>query len=44
MRNQRLEDIDPLEEKYRRAQSVEEQTVEEALLSHLNPLIEDHLI
>ena len=46
MRNRRLEDIDPLEEKLRDARSVEqdEQTVEEALLSHLNPLIEDQLI
>ncbi len=46
MRNQRLEDIDPMEEKLRGARSVErdEQTVEEALLSHLAPLIEDRLI
>ncbi len=46
MRTQRLEDIDPEEEKLRGARSVEqdEQTVEEALLSHLNPLIEDQLI
>jgi len=46
MRNQRLEDIDPTEEKLRGARSVEqdEQTVEEALLSHLGPLIEDRLI
>ena len=46
MRNQRLDDIDPEEEKLRGARSVEEdeQTVEEVLLSHLNPLIEDHLI
>ncbi len=46
MRNQRLEDIDPEEEKLRGVLSVEEdeQTVEEVLLSHLNPLIEDDLI
>ena len=46
MRNQRLEDIDPEEEKLRGVRSVEEdeQTVEEVLLSHLTPLIEDHLI
>lgn len=46
MRNQRLEDIDPMEEKLRGARSAErdEQTVEEALLSHLGPLIEDRLI
>jgi len=46
MRNQRLDDIDPEEEKLRGARSVEqeEQTVEEALLSHLDPLIEDQLI
>lgn len=44
MRNRQLDDIDPLEEKFRRAKSVEEQTVEQALLSHLNPLIEDKLI
>lgn len=46
MRNQRLDDIDPEEEKLRGAQSVEqeEQTVEEVLLSHLDPLIEDQLI
>ena len=46
MRNQRLDDIDPQEEKLRGARSVEqdEQTVEEALLSHLGPLIEDKLI
>ncbi len=46
MRNQRLDDIDPEEERLRGARSVEEdeQTVEEALLSHLTPLIEDKLI
>ncbi len=46
MRNQRLDDIDPEEEKLRGARSVEEDelTVEEVLLSHLNPLIEDQLI
>ena len=46
MRNKRLDDIDPEEEKLRGARSVEqdEQTVEEALLSHLDPLIEDQLI
>ncbi len=46
MTNHRFEDIDPLEEKLRGARSVEqdEQTVEEALLSHLTPLIEDKLI
>ncbi|MFC2108690.1 RIO1 family regulatory kinase/ATPase [Candidatus Bipolaricaulota bacterium] len=46
MRNQRLDDIDPEEEKLRGARSVEqdEQTVEEVLLAHLNPLIEDGLI
>ena len=43
MRNQRLDDIDPEEEKLRGARSVEqdEQTVEEVLLAHLEPLIED---
>ena len=46
MRNQRLDDIDPEEEKRRGARSVEEdeKTVEEALLAHLTPLIEDKLI
>jgi len=46
MRNQRLDDIDPEEERLRGARSVEEdeKTVEEVLLSHLDPLIEDHLI
>jgi RIO kinase 1 len=46
MRNQRLDDIDPEEERLRGARSVEqdEQTVEEALLAHLTPLIEDKLI
>ena len=46
MRNQRLDDIDPEEEKLRGARSVEqdEQTVEEVLLAHLNPLIEDGFI
>lgn len=46
MRNQRLDDIDPEEERLRGARSVEEdeQTVEEALLAHLMPLIEDKLI
>ena len=46
MRNQRLDDIDPEEEKLRGARSLEQddQNVEEVLLSHLNPLIEDHLI
>ncbi|MBE0636811.1 hypothetical protein IH601_12505, partial [Candidatus Bipolaricaulota bacterium] len=46
MRNQRLDDIDPELEKLRGARSVEEdeQTVEEVLLAHLEPLIEDNLI
>jgi RIO kinase 1 len=46
MRNQRLNDIDPMEEKHRgaRVEDGDEQTVEEALLAHLNPLIEDGLI
>lgn len=46
MRNQRLEDIDPEVEKLRGVRSLEQddQNVEEVLLSHLNPLIEDHLI
>jgi RIO kinase 1 len=47
MRNQRLADIDPEEEKLRGAHSLaaaEEKTVEESLLAHLTPLIEDNLI
>ncbi|MFC2095841.1 RIO1 family regulatory kinase/ATPase [Candidatus Bipolaricaulota bacterium] len=46
MRDQRLGDIDPEEEKLRGVRSLEEeeQTVEEVLLSHLDPLIEDQLI
>ncbi len=42
----RLEEIDPLEEKLRSATPKEEEdrTVEEALLAHLDPLIEQHLI
>ena len=46
MRNQRLADIDPEEERRRGARSVEEdeKTVEEVLLAHLKPLIEDKLI
>jgi RIO kinase 1 len=46
MMNLRLDDIDPMEEKHRGARSRDdnEQTVEEALLSHLDPLIEDGLI
>ena len=44
--NRRFEDIDPLAEKLRRAPPQEEVgwTVEDALLSHLDPLIEQHLI
>ena len=43
---QRLEEIDPLEEKLRGATPKEEEdrTVEEALLAHLDPLIEHRLI
>ncbi len=46
MRNQRLDDIDPEQERLRGARSVEEddKTVEEVLLEHLTPLIEDKLI
>jgi len=46
MRDRRFEEIDPLEEKHRRATPKEEEgrTVEEALLAHLDPLIERHLI
>ncbi|MBU1049561.1 hypothetical protein KKG90_05990 [Candidatus Bipolaricaulota bacterium] len=46
MRNQRLDDIDPEEEKLRGVRSIEEdeKTVEEVLLAHLEPLIEDRLI
>lgn len=46
MRDQRLHDIDPEEERIRGARSVEEdeQTVEEVLLAHMAPLIEDKLI
>jgi RIO kinase 1 len=42
----RLEEIDPLKEKLRGATPKEEEdrTVEEALLAHLDPLIEQHLI
>lgn len=42
----RLEGIDPLKEKLRGAAPKEEEdrTVEEALLAHLDPLIEQHLI
>lgn len=44
--SRRLEEIDPLKEKLRGATPKEEEdrTVEEALLSHLEPLLEDHLI
>ena len=44
--DRRLEKIDPLEEKLRRAtpKEDEDRTVEEALLAHLDPLIEQHLI
>jgi len=46
MTNKRFEDIDPLEEKLRGARSKEEEelTVEEELLSQIDPLIEDHLV
>jgi RIO kinase 1 len=46
MRDRRLEEIDPLEEKLRGAtpKDVEDRTVEEALLAQLDPLIEQHLI
>ena len=46
MMNQRLDDIDPMEEKFRgaRSKNEDERTVEEVLLSHLEPLIEDGLI
>jgi RIO kinase 1 len=46
MRNKRLEDIDPMEEKFRGVKpgDEDERTVEEVLLSHLEPLIEDGLI
>ncbi len=44
--DRRLEEIDPLEERYRGAtpKEDEDRTVEEALLAHLDPLIEQHLI
>jgi len=46
MRDRRLDEIDPLEEKLRGATPKQEEnrTVEEALLAHLDPLIEQHLI
>lgn len=45
MTDQRFEDIDPLEEKLRSARPREEErTVEEELLRHIDPLIEDHLV
>ncbi len=46
MTNRRFEEIDPMEEKLRSARSLEEeeQTVEEALLAQLDPLLEDHVI
>jgi RIO kinase 1 len=44
--DRRLEEVDPLEEKFRGAtpKEDEDRTVEEALLAHLDPLIERHLI
>ena len=44
--DRRLEEIDPLKERLRGATPKEEEdrTVEEALLAHLDPLIEQHLI
>jgi len=46
MVNRRFEEIDPLEEKLRRATPKEEEdrTVEETLLARLEPLIKQHLI
>ena len=46
MRDRRYEEIDPLQEKLRTAtpKEQEDRTVEEALLAHLDPLIEQHLI
>jgi len=44
--NRHFEEVDPLEERLRRATPKEEEdrTVEEVLLAHLDPLIEQHLI
>ena len=44
--DRRLEEIDPLEEKFRGATPKEEEdrTVEETLLAHLDPVIEQRLI
>jgi RIO kinase 1 len=45
MRNRSLEEIDPEQERLRRAPATEDdRTVEETLLSHLDPLFEDQLI